>query len=63
MNIVGLPCAESRSLSSRTIDVAVVASSRDTLFVKLLVALGYRLGLFEALKVHGIASAPELAMR
>lgn len=63
MNIVDLSSAESRSRASRTIDVAGAASSRDTLFVKLLVALGYRLGLFEALNVHGKTSAPELAMR
>ena len=33
------------------------------MFVKLLVALGHRLELFEALQLHGVASAPELAMR
>lgn len=61
MNIADVSSAESRA--RRDIDGVGTASPRDTLFVKLLVALGIRLGLFEALKVHGVASAPELAMR
>lgn len=63
MNIVDVSSTDSKTRASRNIDEAGAASSRDTMFVKLLVALGYRLGLFEALNVHGMASAPELAMR
>lgn len=63
MNIANVSSAEAEPRASRINGADEAASSPDTLFVKVLVALGNRLGLFEALNVHGHASAPELAMR